>query len=172
MEINNNRNRLILEAFKECILTKSEALVLLEKSESSFRYDKLKTQKDIDELSEWMTIIFKDKNTMSNKVTKNTMRKIYYDNDFIGYIGFNKYTIKKKKYLGIGNFMVIPKLQRKGYGSKIIKDIIQNKSSIYDEIYCWVDENNKNAIKFYKKIAEVSSNTNKDGFYYVTLYKK
>ena len=68
--------------------------------------------------------------------------------------------------------MVIPRYQSSGHGTKIIKDIINRYKDTYDEIYCYVEKENQNAIRFYRRIADINTkNLTKYG-YYVTLYSK
>ena len=99
------------------------------------------------------------------------MKAIKYNDKVIGYIGFSHYTIKGKKYLGIGNFMIKVEYQNSGYGAEVVKDIVEKNKSKYDEIYCYVEKENTGAIRFYKRIAKVGTTLTKYG-YYVTFYKK
>ena len=139
----------------------------------AYTYKPLKTIHDLDEFKENMITVFKDHNTMSDDMIIKTMRKIVLPNtEVIGYVGFSNYNIDGKKYLGIGNFMIFENYQRKGHGTRVIRDIISIYSNEYDEIYCYVDKNNKTAIAFYKKIADVNTNNLTNYGYYVTLYKK
>lgn len=139
----------------------------------AYTYKLLKTIHDLDEFKENMITIFKDHNTMSDDMILKTMRKIVLPNtEVIGYVGLSEYNIDDKKYLGIGNFMIFKNYQRQGHGTRVIKDIISIYSNEYDEIYCYVDKNNKTAITFYKKIANVNINNLTKYGYYVTLYKK
>ena len=78
----------------------------------------------------------------------NKSKLIKYKGDLVGYSGFSRFKESKKKYLGIGNFMILKRYQRSGMGSKVISDIIDRYKDNYDEIYCYVDKNNTNAIAF------------------------
>lgn len=102
----------------------------------------------------------------------NVMKAIYTDNELIGYIGFSTYVIHGKKYLGLGNFMILKKYQRSGYGSSVIRDIISKYKDSYDEIYCYVNPSNNSAVNFYKKIAKVDTSRRSNQGYYVSLYDK
>ena len=57
----------------------------------------------------------------------------------------------------------------KGYGTTIIKDIIEKYKSDFDLIYCYVNEQ---AIKLYNKLGKVytENGTNDDNEYFVTFY--
>ena len=136
---------------------------------SDFSYSGIKTSAEKSEFKRNFREVFKEDPTESSI---NNMQMIKYKESLVGYIGFSRYTIDKKKYLGIGNFMIIKKYQHRGIGSKVISDIIDKYKDRYDEIYCYVDENNTNAISFYKKIAKVDTENLTRYGYYVTLYKK
>lgn len=143
-----------------------------ENSNSEYTYSNLDKEKDIDDFYKSMKIVFNSKNDIRNNNIHKSMKSIKYNDEIIGYIGFSYYNEDNKKYLGIGNFMIKPKYQSSGHGSKIIKDIINKNKSKYDEIYCYVDEKNIKAINFYKRIANVDTkNITKYG-YYVSLYTK
>lgn len=143
-----------------------------ENSNSEYTYSSLNKEEDIDDFYKSMKIVFNSKNDIRNNNIHKSMKSIKYNDEIIGYIGFSYYNEDNKKYLGIGNFMIKPKYQSSGHGSKIIKDIINKNKSKYDEIYCYVDEKNTKAINFYKRIANVDTkNITKYG-YYVSLYTK
>lgn len=140
--------------------------------DSEYSYSSLSSSKDIADFNKNMKIVFKSSNDMSKEKTHKSMKAIKFNNEIIGYIGFSRYNIDGKKYLGIGNFMIIPRYQSSGHGTKIIKDIINRYKDTYDEIYCYVEKENTKAIQFYKRIADVNTkNLTKYG-YYVTLYSK
>ena len=136
---------------------------------SYFSYSGIKTSEEKSEFKRNFREVFKEDPTESSI---NNMQMIKYKESLVGYIGFSRYTIDKKKYLGIGNFMIIKKYQHRGIGSKVISDIIDKYKDKYDEIYCYVDENNTNAISFYKKIAKVDTENLTRYGYYVSLYRK
>ena len=142
------------------------------KKDSEYSYSSLSSSKDIADFNRNMQIVFKSKNDMSKEKTHKSMKAIKFNGEINGYIGFSRYNIDGKKYLGIGNFMIIPRYQSSGHGTKVIKDLIDKYKDTYDEIYCYVEKENKNAIRFYKRIADVNTkNLTKYG-YYVTLYRK
>lgn len=145
-----------------------ESALIEESVDGRYKYSKLSSTKDISLFKNNMKIVFND-NDVTDKTIK-SMKKIEYDNEIIGYIGFSYYNENNKKYLGIGNFMVLPKYQNMGHGSKIIFDIIGRNKNKYDEIYCFVEKNNNKAMSLYKKIGQISSKPNDDGYYYVVLY--
>lgn len=60
----------------------------------------------------------------------------------------------------------------KGYGTAIIKDIIEKYKNDFDLIYCYVNANNEQAIKLYNKLGKVYTEygTNDDNEYFVTFY--
>ena len=141
-------------------------------SNNKFKYESLSTDKEIKEFKVNFRKTFHTDDDMSDSNIKKSMKRIMCDNKLIGYVGFSKYNIKGKKYLGIGNFMILPEYQKSGYGSSVIDDIINKKKNTYYEIYCYVDKDNKNAINFYKKIANVNTSTLTEYGYYVILYRK
>lgn len=136
---------------------------------SDFSYTGIKTSAEKSEFKRDFREVFKEDPTESSI---NYMQMIKYKGSLVGYIGFSRYKEGKKKYLGIGNFMILKKYQRGGMGSKVIYDIIDRYKDNYDEIYCYVDKDNANAIAFYKKIAKVNTDNLTRYGYYVTLYKK
>ena len=146
-----------------------ESSVLEGLLKSDFSYTGIKTSTEKSEFKRNFREVFKEDPTESSI---NNMQMIKYKESLVGYIGFSRYTIDKKKYLGIGNFMIIKKYQHRGIGSKVISDIIDKYKDKYDEIYCYVDENNTNAISFYKKIAKVDTENLTRYGYYVSLYRK
>ena len=142
------------------------------KKDSEYSYSSLSSSKDIADFNKNMQIVFRSKNDMSKEKTHKSMKAIKFNGEIIGYIGFSRYNIDGKKYLGIGNFMIIPRYQSSGHGTKIIKDLIDRYKDTYDEIYCYVEKENTKAIQFYKRIADVNTkNLTKYG-YYVCLYRK
>lgn len=142
------------------------------KKDSDYSYSSLSSSKDIADFNRNMQIVFKSKNDMSKEKTHKSMKAIKFNGEIIGYIGFSRYNIDGKKYLGIGNFMIIPRYQSSGHGTKVIKDLIDRYKDTYDEIYCYVEKENTKAIQFYKRIADVNTkNLTKYG-YYVCLYRK
>lgn len=141
--------------------------VIIESYNPHYTYSKLSSQKEISDFKNSMKIVFNSNDKPTDKLIKST-KKIEDNGTVIGYIGFSSYKIDGKKYLGIGNFMVLPQYQSKGYGANIITDIININKNKYDEIYCYVEESNTRAISFYKRVGKVGHLT--DYGYYVTLY--
>lgn len=141
--------------------------VIIESYNPHYTYSKLSSQKEISDFKNSMKIVFNSNDKPTDKLIK-SMKKIEDNGTVIGYIGFSSYKIDGKKYLGIGNFMVLPQYQSKGYGANIITDIININKNKYDEIYCYVEESNTRAISFYKRVGKVGHLT--DYGYYVTLY--
>lgn len=125
------------------------------------------------EYYKWFKVVFNGtKDSITEKETKST-KVIYYNNEIIGYVAFSRYRDGNEKYLGLGNFMIIPKYQRSGHGANVVKYIIDKYKDTYDLIYCWVDRSNTNAVNFYKKIAKVNTNTQSNpDQYYVEFYRK
>lgn len=136
---------------------------------SDFSYSVINTSTEKSEFKRNFREVFKEDPTESSV---NYMQMIKYKGDLVGYIGFSRYKEGKKKYLGIGNFMILKRYQHSGMGSKVISDIIDRYKDNYDEIYCYVDKDNTNAIAFYKKIAKVNTDNLTKYGYYVTLYSK
>lgn len=142
--------------------------VIIESYNPHYTYSKLSSQKEISDFKNSMKIVFNSNDKPTDKLIK-SMKKIEDNGTVIGYIGFSSYKIDGKKYLGIGNFMVLPQYQSKGYGANIINDIININKNKYDEIYCYVEESNTRAISFYKRVGKVGHLTDY-GYYYVVLY--
>lgn len=139
---------------------------------SNYIYEKLKDSKDVEDFYKTFQKVFNEKSDMSEKDVRKDMKSIKFNDMVIGYIGFSYYNQDNKKYLGFGNFIIKPEYQRLGYGINVINDIVEKNKDHYDEIYCYVDKTNVNAIKFYKKIANVDTkNLTKYG-YYVCIYSK
>ena len=109
----------------------------------------------------------------NNSIMSNT-KEIYIDGKLIGYISFDEYDDVEgyNKVLGFGNFMILDR--DKGYGTKVIKDLVDHYKNEYDLIYCFVDTNNLGAINLYKKLGEVydEDGPNDNGQYYVTFWDK
>lgn len=140
---------------------------IMESYNPHYKYSKLSSQKEISNFKNSIKIVFNSNDKPTDKIIK-SMKKIEDNDTVIGYIGFSSYKIDGMKYLGIGNFMVLPQYQSKGYGANIITDIINMNKDKYDEIYCYVEESNTRAISFYKRVGKVGHLT--DYGYYVTLY--
>ena len=141
--------------------------------DTGYRYEKLTKSSDISTFYKNFKDVFGEDASENGSDPSKYMKAIYLEDELIGYVGFSKYTIKNKKYLGLGNFMVLRKYQSNGHGSAIIKDIIGRYKTTYDQIYCYVDPKNTRALNFYKKIGKVdTSHENEEGYYYVIFYDK
>ena len=101
-------------------------------------------------------------------------KEIYIDGKLVGYISFEEYNDMNgyDKVLGFGNFMILDR--DKGYGTKVIKDLVNRYKNKFDLIYCFVDAKNSRAIKLYKKLGKVydKNGPNDSGQYYVTFLDK
>jgi hypothetical protein len=141
-------------------------------SSSEYSMKPLKPEQ-MKEYYKWFKVVFNStKDSITEKETKST-KVIYYNNEIIGYVAFSRYKDGNERYLGLGNFMIIPKYQRSGHGANVVKYIIDKYKDTYDLIYCWVDRSNTNAVNFYKKIAKVNMNTQSNpDQYYVEFYRK
>lgn len=108
-----------------------------------------------------------------NSIIDNT-KEIYIDGKLVGYISFDEYDDVEgyNKVLGFGNFMILDR--DKGYGTKVIKDLIDRYKNEFDLIYCFVDAENSGAINLYKKLGKVydEDGPNDNGQYYVTFWDK
>lgn len=108
-----------------------------------------------------------------NSIMDNS-KEIYIDNKLVGYISFDEYDDVEgyNKVLGFGNFMILER--DKGYGTKVIKDLIDRYKNEFDLIYCFVDAENSGAINLYKKLGKVydEDGPNDNGQYYVTFWDK
>ena len=108
-----------------------------------------------------------------NSIMDNS-KEIYIDNKLVGYISFDEYDDVEgyNKVLGFGNFMILER--GKGYGTKVIKDLVDRYKNEFDLIYCFVDAENLGAINLYKKLGKVydEDGPNDNGQYYVTFWDK
>ena len=112
-------------------------------------------------------------NLSDNSIIDNS-KEIYIDDKLVGYISFDEYDDVEgyNKVLGFGNFMILDR--GKGYGTKIIKDLVDRYKDEFDLIYCFVDAENSGAINLYKKLGKVYDEDGPDdnGQYYVTFWDK
>lgn len=106
-----------------------------------------------------------------NSIMDNT-KEIYINDKLIGYISFDEYDDVEdyNKVLGFGNFMILDR--GKGYGTKVIKDLVDRYKTEFDLIYCFVDADNAGALNLYKKLGTVydEEGPNDNGQYYVTFW--
>lgn len=131
-----------LSLYERCergVISKEEMNVLME-SVDSYSYKKIKTDEEIKMFHSYDKEVFNAKKNMDKNMVIKSIQQIFFNNELIGYIGFSRFNEDGKKYLGIGDFMVIPKYQSSGHGTKIIKDIIERNKDEYDEIYCYVEK--------------------------------
>lgn len=106
-----------------------------------------------------------------NSIMDNS-KEIYIDDKLVGYISFDEYDDVEdyNKVLGFGNFMILER--GKGYGTKVIKDLVDRYKNEFDLIYCFVDADNTGALNLYKKLGTVydEEGPNDNGQYYVTFW--
>ena len=130
-----------------------------------------KSISNMDKFKDYANEILGGYGGMSDSDIKKDIEEIYIDDELKGYIGLSKYNEEDgTKLLGIGNFMIIER--GKGYGTKVIQDIVSKYKNEYDLIYCFVDSDNEGAISLYKKLGKVydEDGPNDNGQYYVTFY--
>lgn len=67
------------------------------------------------------------------------------------------------------SFEIYPQYRNKGYGTKALKDVIDNLKSKFDYIYCNVDKDNEIALHIYSKLGKVKDIGD---YYQVVFYDK
>lgn len=150
--------------------TRKKDKVITENADSEYQYTPVK-ESDMDDFIKDMNKAFHMRyDRKEAEHVRKDMKAIKHGDTVIGYVGFSHYKQDGKKYIGVGNFMIKPEYQGKGYGRSVIKDIIAKNDC--DEIYCYVDKKNTAAISFYKKIGTVDIDHLTKYGYYVTLYSK
>lgn len=150
--------------------TRKKDKVITENADSEYQYTPVK-ESDMDDFIKDMNKAFHIRyDRKEAEHVRKDMKAIKRGDTIIGYVGFSHYKQDGKKYIGLGNFMIKPEYQGKGYGRSVIKDIIAKNDC--DEIYCYVDKKNTVAISFYKKIGTVDTDHLTKYGYYVTLYSK
>lgn len=150
--------------------TRKKDKMITENADSEYQYTPL-NESDMDDFIKDMNRAFHMRyNRKEAEHVRKDMKAIKQGDTIIGYVGFSYYNQDGKKYIGLGNFMIKPEYQGKGYGRSVIKDIIAKNDC--DEIYCYVDKKNTAAINFYKKIGTVDTDHLTKYGYYVTLYSK
>lgn len=150
--------------------TRKKDKVITENADPEYQYTPVE-ESDIDDFIKDMNRAFHMKyDRKEAEHVRKDMKAIKRGDMIIGYVGFSHYKQDGKKYIGLGNFMIKPEYQGKGYGRSVIKDIIAKNDC--DEIYCYVDKKNTAAISFYKKIGTVDTDHLTKYGYYVTLYSK
>lgn len=115
---------------------------------------------------------YKDAPITYDDATDGFIREIYKDGELIGYIGISEYDTEDGygKAIGLSNFIILDK--GKGLGTEVVKDIVNNGRDKYDTIYCYVDADNDDAVRFYKRLGKVDDEPNSDNEYFVTLHRK
>ena len=102
------------------------------------------------------------------------MSEIYKDGNLIGYVSMSDMFREEgdgiDKALNIGNLIILDR--GKGLGTEVVKDIVNNGRDKYDTIYCYVDADNDDAVRFYKRLGKVDDEPNSDNEYFVTLHRK
>lgn len=150
--------------------TRKKDKVITENADSEYQYTPVK-ESDMDDFIKDMNKAFHIRyDRKQAEHVRKDMKAIKRGDTIVGYVGFSHYKQDGKKYIGLGNFMIKPEYQGKGYGRSVIKDIIAKNDC--DEIYCYVDKKNTAAISFYKKIGNVDTDHLTKYGYYVTLYSK
>ena len=150
--------------------TRKKDKVITENADSEYQYTPVK-ESDMDDFIKDMNKAFHIRyDRKEAEHVRKDMKAIKRGDTIVGYVGFSHYKQDGKKYIGLGNFMIKPEYQGKGYGRSVIKDIIAKNDC--DEIYCYVDKKNTAAISFYKKIGTVDTDHLTKYGYYVTLYSK
>lgn len=150
--------------------TRKKDKVITENADSEYQYTPVK-ESDMDDFIKDMNRTFHIRyDRKQAEHVRKDMKAIKRGDTIVGYVGFSHYKQDGKKYIGLGNFMIKPEYQGKGYGRSVIKDIIAKNDC--DEIYCYVDKKNTAAISFYKKIGTVDTDHLTKYGYYVTLYSK
>ena len=108
---------------------------------------------------------------MDDVKIKKTTKEIYINGDLKGYISFSEYSQDDgEKALGLGNFMILDR--NKGYGSAVIDDIVSRNKNEYSLIYAYVNAENTDAIRLYKRLGRVydKKNPNAKNEFFVTFY--
>lgn len=164
---------LLYISYNESSSILDESVIEESDKNSGYKYRKLTGSNDIDEFFKYNKELLNDDTRNKEIIDKCNIKKIYFRNKFIGYIGLTSYHSNKDNmnYLRIRNFMILPEYQKMGHGTNIINDIVEKNKEKYNEIFCWVEKDNAEAIKFYQKIADVDTrNLIKNKLYYVRFY--
>ena len=90
---------------------------------------------DLDHYKKSAKEILGSEGGQSDNGIMDTGKEIYIDDKLVGYISFEEYDDVEgyNKVLGFGNFMILER--SKGYGTKVINDIIESNKNEYDLIY-------------------------------------
>lgn len=149
----------------------------------SIQYAKDDVRKDVNaKIAALVNDMQKKQSTKESVEPKDKFFKVKKNGKEIGKYGLSFYD--DIKAVGIGDLEVYPEFRNKGYGTKIIKDIVNRYKNDYDKIYCFVDKDNKDAIRLYKRLGKVSDEVtysqkisdyeykNTNGQHYVEFYNK
>ena len=150
--------------------TRKKDKVITENADSEYQYTPVKESDMDDFIKDMNKALHIRYDRKEAEHVRKDMKAIKRGDTIVGYVGFSHYKQDGKKYIGLGNFMIKPEYQGKGYGRSVIKDIIAKNDC--DEIYCYVDKKNTAVISFYKKIGTVDTDHLTKYGYYVTLYSK
>ena len=143
------------------------------------KYDGILTKNDNFVVSAGM---FNLKRTNESESNNDQWFDIIVNGNKVGKYGLSFYN--DIKAIGIGDLEIYPEYRNKGYGTRTIKDIVSKYKNTADLIYCFVDKDNTDAIRLYKRLGTVSdkSNTsqkvgeyewrNPNGQYYVEFYNR
>ena len=99
----------------------------------------------------------------------NDLKIIESEGNIIGVIGLTRMKNRRSHVLFLSKFAIAPEYNGKGYGSKVIKDIIKDaKSTGVKKIELMAEEDNSGAIEFYKKLGfaiegKISNSIYRDG---------
>ena len=105
-----------------------------------------------------------------NSSKNESYNDILLDGNKIGEIAFSFYD--DINAVGIGNFEIYSEHRGKGYGTRVLKFVINIFKKKFDLIYCFVDTDNSKAIKLYEKLGKVfdKNGPNVNNQYYVEFY--
>ena len=124
--------------------------------------------KDVPKFKKYANEILGSYGKMTDSEIRKSIKEIYLDGKHVGYIGFSEYGDGDNKCLGIGNFMIFDRGQCTG--TKIIEDVVSKNKKDYDLIYCYVEKDNDDAIRFYKRLGKVYKELNSKNEHLVTFW--
>ncbi len=144
-----------------------EESVMTESSKDKYEFRSINNEKE----REKFYTLTNSRGSISDDLVYSTIKKIYYNSKHIGYIGFTEFNENKRRYLGISNFEILKEYRNKHHGTETINKIINDNKFKYDQIYCYVSPENKDAIRFYKRIGKVDTKHKNEYGHYVILYE-
>jgi len=105
-----------------------------------------------------------------DSLISNHLYAIYNEETLIGYLCLNYCKIESKYIYTVNPIVVNPDFQNMGYGKQILNKLIKHHTRSVDEIYCFIDNDNTNAIKLFKS-AGFTRYDSKDniGYYKIVL---